>query len=52
MARTNLNFSGDIITKNAPKDDTSYTNVNPGPYVGIVKQNSDPEKMGRIKVAY
>lgn len=50
MARTNLNFSGDIITKNAPKDDTSYTNVNPGPYVGIVKQNSDPEKMGRIKV--
>ena len=47
---TNPHLTGDIVTKTAPGKDKSYVNVNPGPYIGIVKQNSDPEKMGRIKV--
>ena len=47
---TNPHLTGDVATTNAPSKDKSYVNVNPGPYIGIVKQNSDPEKMGRIKV--
>jgi hypothetical protein len=30
--------------------DESYTEINPGPYVAIVKDNVDPTKMGRLKV--
>ena len=47
---TNPHLTGDVATTHAPGKDKSYVNVNPGPYIGIVKQNSDPEKMGRIKV--
>ena len=47
---TNLNLSGDTATVKAPRKDDSYQQINPGPYIGIVKQNVDPEKMGRLGV--
>jgi len=47
---SNIHLSGDVVTKKAPKKDESYVNINAGPYVAVVKQNSDPERMGRIKV--
>ena len=47
---TNINLSGDVATVQAPKKDDSYQNINSGPYIGIVKQNVDPEKMGRLGV--
>lgn len=31
-------------------NDKSYTNLDAGPYVGIVKENRDPTRMGRIGV--
>ena len=47
---TNINLSGDVATVKAPKKDDSYQQINSGPYIGIVKQNVDPEKMGRLGV--
>lgn len=46
----NVNLTGDVFTKKAPSKDSSYGSVNSGPWIGIVKQNSDPEKMGRLAV--
>lgn len=46
----NIHLTGDVFTKKAPDKDTSYGKVNAGPYIGIVKQNKDPEKMGRLAV--
>jgi len=31
-------------------NDQSYTNLKPGPYIAIVKENRDPTKMGRLGV--
>jgi hypothetical protein len=36
-------------TKNVGRDE-SYTEINPGPYVAIVKDNIDQTKMGRLRV--
>ena len=44
-----LNISGHQSNKNIGSD-TSYTTLDPGPYVAIVKQNVDPTRMGRLKV--
>ena len=30
--------------------DQSYTDINPGPYIAIVKDNVDPTRMGRLRV--
>ena len=46
----NIHLSGDVATTKAPKKEESYTSIDSGPYVAIVKQNYDPEKMGSIKV--
>jgi len=48
MARQ-IHLSGDVSTSKIKKDE-SYTSIDSGPYVAVVKQNYDPEKMGRIKV--
>jgi hypothetical protein len=36
-------------TKNIGRDQ-SYTEINPGPYIAIVKDNVDPTRMGRLRV--
>ena len=43
-------LKGDASTSKAPGSDKSWTGVNPGPYLGIVKGNMDPTRMGRLKV--
>ena len=46
----NIHLTGDVFTTKAPGKDQSYGTVGSGPYIGIVKQNKDPEKMGRLGV--
>ena len=41
---------GHISTASSPKDEESYSNIGPGPYVAIVKDNVDALKMGRLRV--
>ena len=43
-------LKGDASTSKAPGVDKSWTGNNPGPYVGTVKGNIDPTRMGRLKV--
>ena len=43
-------LKGDASTSKAPGTDKSWTGNNPGPYVGTVKGNIDPTRMGRLKV--
>jgi len=43
-------LKGDASTSNAPGGDKSWTGQNPGPYLGVVKGNIDPTRMGRLKV--
>jgi len=43
-------LKGDASTPIAPGSDKSWTGANPGPYLGIVKGNMDPTRMGRLKV--
>ena len=43
-------LKGDASTSKAPGADKSWTGTNPGPYLGIVKGNIDPTRMGRLKV--
>lgn len=43
-------LKGDASTPMAPGGDKSWTGSNPGPYLGIVKGNQDPARMGRLKV--
>lgn len=50
MARIKKYISGHTSTSTAPGTDTSWGTENSGPYIGIVKQNVDPLKMGRLKV--
>lgn len=46
----NKYLGGHISTRSAPKDDQSYTTVNPGPFIGIVKDNRDINRMGALTV--
>ena len=41
---------GDTSTPNRSNRDHAYTDINPGPYIGIVKDNVDVTKMGGLKV--
>ena len=43
-------LKGDASTSKAPGSDKSWTGTNPGPYLGTVKGNIDPARMGRLKV--
>tara|TARA_Y100000592_G_scaffold97402_1_gene168073 strand:+ start:156 stop:1937 length:1782 start_codon:yes stop_codon:yes gene_type:complete len=41
---------GDASTSKAPGSDKSWAGTNAGPYLGVVKGNIDPTRMGRLKV--
>ena len=43
-------LKGHASTSKAPGSDKSWTGQNPGPYLGVVKGNIDPTRMGRLKV--
>ena len=43
-------LKGDASTSKAPGSDKSWSDTNPGPYLGVVKGNVDPTRMGRLKV--
>lgn len=43
-------ISGDTATSNIPIKGNTGVRLNPGPYVGIVKSNIDPTRMGRLGV--
>ena len=43
-------LKGHVSTAQAPGGDKSWTGQNPGPYLGIVKGNKDPARMGRLRV--
>ena len=43
-------LKGHSSTAKAPGGDKSWTGQNPGPYLGIVKGNKDPARMGRLRV--
>tara|TARA_Y100001963_G_scaffold155919_1_gene248201 strand:+ start:594 stop:2693 length:2100 start_codon:yes stop_codon:yes gene_type:complete len=49
--RLTSHLKGDASTSVPPGADQSWSSGNPGPYVGIVKGNVDPTKMGRLKVS-
>ena len=44
-----LNVSGHQSTKKLTGE-SSYTTLDSGPYVAVVKDNVDPTRMGRLKV--
>ena len=41
---------GHASTPKSPGTDTSWAAENPGPYIGVVKNNTDPLRMGRLQV--
>jgi hypothetical protein len=41
---------GHASTAKAPGNDTQWSGENAGPYIGVVKNNTDPLKMGRLQV--
>jgi hypothetical protein len=43
-------LKGDASNAKAPGKDQSWSRESPGPYIGIVKGNVDPTKMGRLRV--
>lgn len=43
-------LKGDASTPKAPKTNEDWGSLSPGPYVGIVKANSDSLRAGRLKV--
>ena len=43
-------LKGHASTSQPPGGDKSWTGQNPGPFLGIVKSNLDPTRMGRLKV--
>lgn len=43
-------LTGDVASYKSPAKDTTGVKLDPGPYVGIVKNNVDPAKMGRLEV--
>ena len=43
-------IAGDVSTPKPPGEDNAFANIGPGPYVGVVKVNRDPTRMGRLAV--
>ena len=43
-------LKGDASTPKPPGKDKSWALTNPGPYIGTVKGNKDPTRMGRLSV--
>lgn len=43
-------LSGDTATPSLPGKGSTGARIDPGPYVGIVKSNIDPTRMGRLSV--
>jgi len=43
-------LKGHASTSKAPGNDTDWSGENPGPYIGVVKNNIDPLRMGRLQV--
>lgn len=43
-------ISGDISSGNLPKEKIGQSRVDSGPFIGIVKSNIDPTRMGRLGV--
>ena len=43
-------LKGHASTAKAPGQDNSWSGQNPGPYIGVVKNNIDPLRMGRLQV--
>jgi hypothetical protein len=43
-------LKGHASTSKAPGNDTAWSGENAGPYIGVVKNNIDPLRMGRLKV--
>jgi len=43
-------ISGDTATPYLPKKDITGSRLDPGPYIGIVRSNIDPVRMGRVSV--
>ena len=41
---------GHASTSTPPGTDDQWSERNPGPYIGIVKDNKDPARMGRLQV--
>ena len=50
MAVLKHHLKGATSTPEAPGVDASWTALTPGPYIGIVKGNKDPARMGRLSV--
>ena len=51
MSKLHDHLKGDASTSVPPGADQSWSKGNPGPYIGIVKGNIDPARMGRLKVS-
>ena len=43
-------LKGHASTSKAPGNDTAWSGESPGPYIGVVKNNVDPLRMGRLQV--
>jgi hypothetical protein len=44
------NRAGNKVVKNARREDAAGTRVDPYPYIGIIKNNLDPTRSGRLQV--
>ena len=43
-------LKGHASTSKAPGEDKSWAQGQPGPFIGVVKNNVDPVRMGRLQV--
>ncbi len=50
MSKLSTNLKGHVSTSQVPDKDTSWSEGSPGPFIGIVKGNKDPARMGRLNV--
>ena len=50
MSTLRNHLKGGTSTPEAPGADARWTALTPGPYIGIVKGNKDPARMGRLSV--
>ena len=50
MSKLRTNLKGHVSTSAPPDKDESWSVSSSGPYIGIVKGNKDPARMGRLNV--